>query len=233
MKKNKKIGIIVADIDEFRPLAEKITKGAHVKETFLKRDKLSFMPDGFTQIIAIHCGIGKVNAAAAAAHLADIGCDAVFNYGLSGGISGVRRGDMFLGTEFLEHDFDLTMIGYKPCEKPGQTYIYKSDKRLNELVKSLMPDIKQGTAVSGDRFICSDADRNFFKDKFGAMSCDMETAAIAFVCEYASVPFACVRRISDDAGADAAESYREMNSSAETDLADFTLECACKAAEII
>ena len=143
----KKIGIIVADTDEFRPLAEKIKKGEYVKEAFLRREKLSFMTDGFTQIIAVHCGIGKVNAAAAAAHLVDIGCGAVFNYGLSGGISGVRRGDMFLGTEFLEHDFDLTMIGYRPCEKPGQTYTYKSDKRLNELVKSLIPS--RGQAVLG------------------------------------------------------------------------------------
>lgn len=229
----KKIGIIVADTDEFRPLAEKIKKGEYVKETFLRREKLSFMTDGFTQIVTVHCGIGKVNAAAAAVHLVDIGCGAVFNYGLSGGISGVRRGDMFLGTEFLEHDFDLTMIGYKPCEKPGQTYIYKSDKRLNGLVKSLMPDIKQGTAVSGDRFNCDDKTRAFLKNEFGAMSCDMETAAIAYVCEYASVPFACVRRISDDAGEDAAESYREMNCSSQTELSDFILECARRAAEIL
>ena len=65
------------------------------------------------------------------------------------------------------------------------------------------------------------------------MSCDMETAAVAFVCEYASVPFACVRRISDDAGADAAESYREMNCSSQTELSDFILECARRAAEIL
>ena len=73
----------------------------------------------------------------------------------------------------------------------------------------------------------------FLKDEFGAMSCDMETAAIAYVCEYASVPFASVRRISDDAGEDAAVSYRELNSSSEPELSDFILECARRAAEIL
>ena len=43
------------------------------------------------------------------------------------------------------------------------------------------------------------------------MSCDMETAAIADICQSASVPFASLRKISDDAGESAAESYRDMN----------------------
>ena len=56
------------------------------------------------------------------------------------------------------------------------------------------------------------------------MSCDMETAAIAYVCEFSKVPFLALRRISDDAGADATDSYREMNSSGETLLSDYIIE---------
>jgi hypothetical protein len=44
------------------------------------------------------------------------------------------------------------------------------------------------------------------------------------------VPFAAVRRVSDDAGESALESYREMNTSHETVLSDFILECAKAAA---
>ena len=50
------------------------------------------------------------------------------------------------------------------------------------------------------------------------MSCDMETAAIAYVCEYADIPFLAVRRVSDDAGDDAKNAYREMNIADETML---------------
>ena len=63
------------------------------------------------------------------------------------------------------------------------------------------------------------------------MCCDMETAAIAYVCEYAGLPFAAVRRVSDDAGESAVDNYRDMNTSGETVLSDFILACAEKAAK--
>lgn len=230
MEKIKKIGIIVADADEFAPLEERIKKGEYTEKTFLKRKILEFKIGG-TELCAMLCGIGKVNAAAAAAHMVDTGCDIILNYGLSGGVSGIRRGELCLCSEFLEHDFDLTTIGYKPCEKPGQSYIYKSDKRLNSLIKSLLPEIKEGVAVTGDCFVCDEGLRDFLKEEFGAMCCDMETAAIAYVCEYAGVPFAAVRRVSDDAGESAVDNYRDMNTSRETVLSDFILACAEEAAK--
>ncbi len=233
MEKTKKIGIIVADDEEFRPLADRARSGEYTESSFLKRKILEFRLSPSAKIAALHCGVGKVNAAAAAAHLADTGCDMIFNYGLSGGISGIRRGELCLCDRFLEHDFDLTTMGYKPCEKPGQSYIYRADKRLCGVVKAVMPNIKQGTAATGDRFVCDAALRNFLRDEFGAMCCDMETAAIAYVCEYAGIAFASVRRISDDAGESAPESYREMNTSGETALTDFILECARLAADSI
>lgn len=230
MGKIKKIGIIVADKDEFAPLEEKIKKGEYIEKTFLKRKILEFKI-GTIEICAMLCGIGKANAAAGAVHLVDTGCEIILNYGLSGGISGIRRGEICLCNKFLEHDFNLTTIGYKPCEKPDQdSYIYNSDKRLNSIIKSLLPDIKEGLAVTGDCFVCDEKLRSFLKEEFGAMCCDMETAAIAYVCEYAGVPFAAVRRVSDDAGETALESYREMNTSGETVISDFILECAKAAA---
>ena len=230
MEKNKKIGIIVADAEEFAPLEENIKKGEYTERTFLKRKILEFKK-GNANICAMLCGIGKVNAASGTAHLIDTGCEIILNYGLSGGISGIRRGEICLCNRFLEHDFNLTTIGYKPCEKPGQeSFVYNSDKRLGGVVKSLLPDIKEGLAATGDCFVCDEKLRGFLKEEFGAMCCDMETAAIAYVCEYAGVPFAAVRRVSDDAGESALESYREMNTSGETVLSDFILECAEKAA---
>ena len=64
----------------------------------------------------------------------------------------------------------------------------------------------------------------FLKNEFGAMSCDMETAAIAYVCSFSNVPFLALRRVSDDAGDNATESYREMNSQDDTLLSDYLIE---------
>lgn len=224
--KDIKIGIIVADNDEYKPLTELIESGEYSDYSFLGRSGHRFYvntENGKAEVISLLCGIGKVNAAAVATHLVDIGCNYIFNYGLSGGISEIKRNELCLCERFLEHDFDLTGIGYKLCEKPSQKYIYEADKFLLELAGKILPQAKYGTAVTGDRFICDSEVRNTLKKEFGAMSCDMETAAIAYVCNFADVPFLSLRRISDDAGNDAVDSYREMNTSDETLLSDYII----------
>lgn len=208
--KNLKIGIIVADRDEYLPFLELVKKYSPKEYQYFNRSAFSFNIKN-ANIICINCGIGKVNAATAAAHLADNGCTYILNYGLSGGISGVRRGEIVLPDKFLEHDFDLTGIGYKPCEKPSQKYIYDADKTLLQKAKSVLGGCGAGTAVCGDRFICSAADRDFLRDNFAATTCDMETAAIASVCDMAEIPYLSLRRVSDDAGDDAYANYSDMN----------------------
>lgn len=220
-----KIGIVVADSDEYKSLRNKVLQGEYEELEILKREAHKFEikgENGSIEVISILCGIGKVNAAAATVCLISMGCDLILNYGLSGGVNGVSRNEITIPDSFLEHDFDLQVLGYKPCEKPGQpTYIYKADEGALNIAKAVIPNAKTGTAVTGDSFICDDEVRIRLADTFGAMSCDMETAAIAYVCEYCDIPFLAVRRVSDDAGSDAKEAYREMNVSDETVLYDY------------
>jgi len=220
---NLKIGVVVADVEEYKPLCELWAKSEIPSKMEIERDNNSYLlktESGEAEVLCINCGIGKVNAAAAAMYLINKGCSVILNYGLSGGISGVCRGETIVADRFLEHDFDLTTIGYAPCEKPRQKYIYDADAVLLEIVKYCVEGIKCGTAVCGDRFICNEEDRNFFKSEFNAMSCDMETGAIASVCDMFDIPFIALRRISDDAGSDAVDSYNDMNTSGETLLTD-------------
>ncbi len=208
--KDKKIGIVVADYDEYTPFLESAKQYNPQEYKYFNRLAVSF-ECGEAYVICINCGIGKVNAATAATHLADIGCTYILNYGLSGGISRVHRGEIVLPDKFLEHDFDLTGIGYKPCEKPSQKYIYEADGKLIKIAQSAIGDCQSGTAVCGDRFICNAADRDFLRDTFAATTCDMETAAIASVCDMANIPYLSLRRVSDDAGEDAYANYSDMN----------------------
>lgn len=205
-----KIGIVVADVDEYLPFVKYAENYNPQKYNYFNREAVTFNL-GKATVVCINCGIGKVNAATATTHLADIGCDYILNFGLSGGISGVKRGEVVLPDKFLEHDFDLTGIGYKPCEKPSQKYIYEADNTLMSKVESVLGRCVHGTAVCGDRFVCNADDRNFLSGTFGATTCDMETGAIASVCDMASIPFLSVRRVSDDAGDDAYANYSEMN----------------------
>lgn len=215
----KKIGILVADEDEYINFEEKFKAlGAVSKKGFFKKEQQLSTEN--TVIDAVCFGIGKVNAATAAMYLVQNGADILINYGYSGGISGVSRGDIMVCDSFLEHDFDLTAIGYKPCEKPGQDYIYSADSSVLELCKSLFGDIPFGRAVCGDSFISDDKKRDKMKNEFGAMSCDMETAAIASVCHQTDTAFLSIREISDDAGNDANSLYKDTLSSQKIGMID-------------
>ncbi len=227
MKKELKIGVVVADSEEFAPLKEEATEIGCTPYNPLKKDGVRFIFENGAEILAVLCGVGKVNAAAVTAALLADGCDIILNYGLSGGISGVRRGETVIADRFMEHDFDLTPLGYKPCEKPDQKYIYNADRRLVSAFRRAIPEIKSGTAVCGDRFICSEKDRIFFKENFDAMSCDMETAAIASVCDMRDVPFVSLRRISDDAGDEADSAYRDMNATGNAALSELFFDGLC------
>lgn len=224
-----KIGIVVADYDEYAPFLEAVKNYDPQEYKYFNRLAVQFDIKN-TSVVCINCGIGKVNAATAATHLADIGCTYVLNFGLSGGISGVKRGEVVLPDKFLEHDFDLTGIGYKPCEKPSQKYIYDVDESLLQKAQAAIGECAHGTAVCGDRFICSTDDRDFLRENFGATTCDMETAAIASVCDMADIPYLSIRRVSDDAGDDAYANYSDMNTGEGKALSDIfikVLEILC------
>lgn len=222
MKKFTNIGLVIADVQEYAPISDMCEKyGGGVTEQY--GDKLTAFEykrgEASVKISAVLCGIGKVNASAATAYLiSSAGCDAIINSGLSGGIASVRRGDYTIGTEYTEHDFDVSPLGYKKAFKPDQDcYIYKPDGRLFEAFAKI-DGIIPGPMVCGDQFVGSDEAKRHIKNEFGAVSCDMESAACASVCHKAKIPFIAVRRISDDAGDEAAGSYSAMNALAEDKL---------------
>lgn len=207
MKDVKKFGIVIADESEyvmFRELADKLSAE---RCDFYTREGHHFVLADGVELYSVLCGIGTVNAAAAATHLAEKGVCAMLSFGLSGGISGITKNEFMVGERYLEHDFDLTPLGYELCVKPLQDYIYDGSPILNDTFLERYPFIKKGVIVSGDSFICDDNKRVFFKEQFGAMSCDMESAAVAYVCTLAGIHYTSLRKISDDAGNDADVSY--------------------------
>lgn len=209
MKIYNKIGIVVADNMEFMPLFDYFINHGGVEHEVFSRKSISFKLNN-TDFIAVFCGIGKVNAASITSKLICDGCDCIMNYGLSGGIGGSAIGKFVIPNRFVEHDFDLTPLGYKPCEKPFQKYIYDTPESVIDTISSVIDDAVIGTAVCGDKFITKKSDSDLFQKMFDAKTCDMETAAIASVCDMANIPFYCIRRVSDGADENV-EKYIDMN----------------------
>lgn len=216
-------GFVVADDMEFDPV-EKYALEHSGRKYIFNSDKTVEFHVGENTVIASLCGIGKVNAAnCAAALIYGRGVKAVFNFGLSGAVSGLRKGDIAVGTKTVEHDFDLTPLGYKPGQKPQEIYEYEPDKRLFDAVCKAADKFVPCVLASGDMFVSSADKKRFLIDNFGAGCCDMESAAIASVCRKADVPFVTFRCISDDADDCAPESYREQNDKKQANLLEIAL----------
>lgn len=219
----KKIGFVIADDSEFAPVQKYCDNNGG--ESYVRRSKNYCRFDcGGTQIVAVLCGTGKVNAAAATAALIETeNPDCIINFGLSGAVNGVMKGEIMLGSRFVEYDFDLTPLGYKIGVKPQPVYIYEASERLCGLFSAKYSDIRRGVFATGDRFVTDDDLRQLLIDEFGANCCDMETAAIASVCHDYELPFLSLRYMSDGANSDACESYRAVNDLQEDTLLNMVL----------
>lgn len=220
----KTVGILFADSMEYSPFldwakengcTETIRRGNDSCELTMTKGESTI------KVIAVRCGIGKVNAASATAFLiSDDKADYILNAGLSGAVQRLKREDMIAVDTFVECDFDLTAIGYEPGVKPdGQEYIYHSDEKLMNYALMSRGIIKSN-AGTGDIFLSDKDKKNYYKECFNIESFDMETAAIAGVCNKCNVPMLSLRKISDDADDCSVNDYREMNDKQETCLTE-------------
>jgi len=177
------------------------------------------------ELVVVKCGVGKVNAARVTQLLIDIfGVDAIINSGIAGGLGdGMAHGDVVVGTEFVQHDFDIHLFGYAPgfmgfnigTGDPDSPTLFFSDENLcDELCsslermkgteicegKSFNAKIWRGRIASGDQFICDMDLKLKIKNEFNALAVEMEGAAVAQVASLSGVPFSVIRVISDLAG---------------------------------
>ncbi len=159
-------------------------------------------------VVIVVCGVGKVNAAMCTLALIDhYKPKAIINSGVAGAVSPlVTIGDLVVAVKSVEHDMNTTALGDKQGEvsfADGTKMYFECDKdisrKLFEVCKSI-PDTKtmNGIVASGDIFISDRRQRLRINDRFGALACEMEGAAIGHVCYRCGVPYGILRAISDD-----------------------------------
>ena len=125
-------------------------------------------------------GVGKVNAALAAARLIEQKRPArVWNFGTAGGIT--VGGGIHRCTRFVQRDMDVRPLGFAQGQTPYEEHIVLTlgDHGL--------------TCSSGDSFVTDPA------LSIPADLVDMEAYAIAKACAHAGVEFLCYKFISDRA----------------------------------
>ena len=160
------------------------------------------------ELTVVVCGEGKVNAAMCTTTLIDRYHPAlVINSGVGGALSPlVSIGDLVVGSKAVEHDMNMTPLGYQQgevCIPGGKLMYFECDKaaatKLAAIGKTIPGTrVAQGIIASGDVFISDRKKRLLLNTRFGAVACEMEGAAIGHVCHCCGVPFAILRAISDD-----------------------------------
>ena len=164
---------------------------------------------GSHRVVLVQSGIGKVNAARCAQILIDrYAPDYLVNTGIAGGVGkGLAVADVVIGTELVQHDFDVTFFGYARgnlcAEKDGKPTVFTSDAALVERFRAaaetlLEPSrVKTGRIATGDQFVAERALKHDIAGTFGAIAAEMEGGAIAQTAAAAGVPFVVIRAISD------------------------------------
>ncbi len=168
-------------------------------------------------VALVRCGIGKVNAAICAQTLIHcFGAEKIINTGVAGSLDNeIDIGDIVVSRDAVQHDMDVTRLGYKRGDIPGnELSIFPADEKLRknamESAAVITPEIRvfTGRIASGDQFIADSERKQAIIDEFGAMCCEMEGAAIAQVCAQNKVPFVIIRAISDKADDSGHMDYR-------------------------
>lgn len=161
-------------------------------------------------------GIGKVNAAMTTAALIAAGASQVIFTGVAGGVHPeLRVGDIVVSTDCLQHDVDVTALGYELGVVPGEALSWAADAALRDLALEAARELEgirvvEGRIASGDQFVASRAKVQWLWETFGAACAEMEGAAVAQVCAKHGVPFVVIRSVSDTADHDAQVDYREF-----------------------
>jgi adenosylhomocysteine nucleosidase len=99
--------------------------------------------DGVSVLLAA-CGIGKVNAAALTQALLGRGAGAVLFTGVAGGVDpSLRVGDLVVAHDALQHDVDVTPLGYEAGQVPGEPPVWAADPGLRDLVAAAAAEVAE------------------------------------------------------------------------------------------
>jgi len=174
-------------------------------------------------VIIVKCGVGKVNAGRTTQVLiSEYSPKYIINTGIGGGLyNKLKIGDIVISTDLIQHDFDVTFLGYAKgymctggnSKEPTK---YVADKELSEKIKKVLEKVGGdrtvyfGRILTGDMFISSVEKREELVKDFDGYCCEMEGAAIAQVASLNKVPFTVVRVISDLPSGKGPEDYNSF-----------------------
>ena len=224
----RKIGIIGAmdvEVDSLKKAAD-ITKTTTISGMEFCEGTISDNP-----VVIVKCGMGKVNAGVCANTLIhEFRCSGIINTGVAGSLDNrIDIGDIVVSVDAVQHDYDVTPIGFKKGEIPyTEKVAFEADETMRKIavdsIRESAPEINvfEGRVCSGDQFISSKEQKDRIISEFGGLCCEMEGGAIAQVCYLNQTPFVIIRAISDKADESEAVDFKEFEAETATRCAKIT-----------
>lgn len=166
--------------------------------------------NGYPCVVS-QCNPGKVNAAVCAQSMILRYAPAlIVNTGVAGGTGpDIHIGDIVIGTNCIQHDYDTSPLGDEAGVISGlQMKAIPCDVPISELLLRTCAVLfgdsgtHLGTIATGDCFVSSGAQSRRIMEQFGASAIEMEGGSIAHVCYLNQTPCAVIRGISDNADDD-------------------------------
>ncbi len=170
-------------------------------------------------VVIVKCGMGKVNAGICTQMLiTEFNVDCVINTGVAGSLDNrLNIEDMVISKDVVQHDFDVSPIGYQKGEIPYTgLYAFEANDHLiamaSKAIEECAPEINylEGRVCTGDQFIATAEQKEKIVSTFGGLCCEMEGGAIGQVCYLNDTPFVILRAVSDKADGSDTEDYSEF-----------------------
>lgn len=164
-----------------------------------------------TDVVAVVCGIGKVNSAICTQILISVfEAKKVINIGVAGGVGvDIVPGDIVVADSLVQHDVDATAFGDIVGQIPRMdTRYFESDKSLLNAAVEACKRVEGhscfvGRIATGDQFIADVEKIKWLESTFNALACEMKGGSIAQACHVNKIPFIVIRSISDNANSGA------------------------------
>ena len=152
-------------------------------------------------VIACCGGVGKVNAAMAAAVLIDrYHPDLILNAGVAGCFEEVPIGTLVLAEKFMQHDVDTTAVG-DPIGMVSTVEKVEFPTSDLERAKAAMDrtgrPYRVGGVATGEWFATKGDRARWIAETFHPLLVEMEGGAAAQVCLRNDVPFMALKSVSD------------------------------------
>jgi len=160
---------------------------------------------GGSPVVVSRTGVGKTLSAMLCQRLIDrYEPERIVFTGVAGALrKDLDIGDTVVAREALQHDLDVTALGFPVGQVPYSTYrVFTCDPGLVERAMAVEPEQGRahlGRILSGDQFIADAARREALAREFEGDAVEMEGASVALVATVNEIPFLLIRTISDHA----------------------------------